>query len=200
MSKSLRTLLPAAAIFVFVFIGLCIPAGSADAQMAPSPNPIWDGETTRIYMNTSWASSCSIYRYDPATGNYVGADATTCTDKNGQPMSCDVAPSVGGTGSYLTQALYISTGYMAACYNFAGGFGHQMYTTVTVNVNPCPTAMEAAGSGKILYTGSTRRLNLHGYNYCYTNNSGAHLFVPSATAAELESFINGLPQSVSKFQ
>lgn len=63
----------------------------------------------------------------------------------------------------------------------------------------CATKMVAASNGHVLPTGGPYGLNRHGYNRCYTNNTGANLFVPSATAAELESFITYKPASVTMF-
>lgn len=71
--------------------------------------------------------------------------------------------------------------------------------TPTPTPDSCPTAIESAGEGFVLYSGATRKINKYGITYCVTSYDARNIFIPAKTAAELQSFTNASPPSVTKF-
>jgi hypothetical protein len=55
-----------------------------------------------------------------------------------------------------------------------------------------PTTADAGGY--VLSAGATQeQITKNGYNFCVTNSGGSWYFVPAATANELSSFVNAIP-------
>ena len=64
-------------------------------------------------------------------------------------------------------------------------------------ISNCPTSLSTTNGGNafdLLANITNYLINALGFNFCITNTSSGHYFVPSKTAAELQSFYNAIPR------
>ncbi len=108
-----------------------------------------------------------------------------------------------GSTQVSTGSITQSSEYTLSCSSPEGSVV-SIKTTVSIAApDSCPTYIETqAGNanGLLLYPGATRKVTQLGNNFCLTNYSASTYFIPAATSAELQSFINSVASlNVTKF-
>lgn len=186
-----------------------------------SPTTINAGESIQIrWVAYSW------YQY--SSNWYTSAICSVQQDQIDNGWGCAVT-YVGAVGEnigvpYCGPSVNNSSRYQGCHYDYftvsptetttytlcSSGYNKCGSITITVNPvsggggggpNPCPTLIENPWAyGLLLYSGATRKITQYGYNYCVTNYSQNHYYVPVGTQTELNYFLwNAIPLGVAVY-
>lgn len=139
------------------------------------------------YTTISWSAP---------TSDYCWISGPTITESTGGVVCghgvCQVQV-MGQSGSYYTGPINGNYDYTIGCSNVSGGVGSSQgsgigYITVVPGAADNCAANPTGVTGGLQVPPGTYHVVAQGSNFCITNNSGKSVFVPTASATEVNNF------------
>lgn len=156
-----------------------------------SPSSVTSGGTATLYWSATNADQCQFS--GGWFGNALSPPNTTATYPGAQWLGTAYGYSTivsGNSGSISTGPMNSSTTFYIRCQNLGPsntGDSGWVSLYVPVGADNCP-GNPTAVTGGLQVPAGTYHITAQGSNFCITNNSGKLVFIPTATAAEVNNF------------